>query len=450
MTLRRELPRRTFLKGVGTAIALPWLDAMAPATARAVSGNGSPPCRMAFVYVPNGVHIKHWTPQSEDTDFELPQILEPLTPYREKLLVLTGLTHDKARANGDGPGDHARSAAAYLTGVQPKKTHGADIRAGISVDQVAASGIGRETPLPSLELGCDRGLQSGNCDSGYSCAYSANISWRTRSTPMAKENNPRLVFERLFGSDNPSEAAQSRAKRKLYNKSILDFVLEDTRRLKAELGSTDRKKIDEYLHAVREIEERLRAAEGARVFEPPLARPDGKPDDYGEHIRLMFDLMTVAYQGDLTRISTFMIANEGSNRPYRFIDVPEGHHDLSHHGGDEEKLAKIAKINRFHVEQFAYFIDKLETTPEGEGSLLDNLMIVYGSGISDGNRHNHNDLPVLLVGGGRGAIKPGRHVRYADGTPMVNLYLSMLDLLGVATDSLGDSTGKLDYLSDIA
>ena len=449
MILRRKLPRRTFLKGAGTAIALPWLDAMVPAMARAGSGD-SPPCRMAFVYVPNGVHIQHWTPASEGTDFELPQSLEPLAPYRKNLQVLTGLTHDKARANGDGPGDHARAAAAFLTGVQPKKTHGADIHAGVSADQVAAAVIGSKTPLPSIELGCDRGMQSGNCDSGYSCAYSANISWRTPSTPMAKENNPRLVFERLFGSEDPAEAAESRAKRKLYNKSILDFVLEDTRQLKARLGETDRKKIDEYLHAVRQIEKRLASAEVAEVFEPSLDRPDGKPDDYREHIRLMFDLMTVAYQGDITRISTFMIANEGSNRSYRFIDVPEGHHDLSHHGGDEEKLAKIAKINRFHMEQFAYFIDRLETTPEGEGSLLDNLMIVYGSGISDGNRHNHNDLPVLLVGGGRGRLKPGRHTRYADGTPMVNLYLSMLDLLGVPTDLLGDSTGKLNYLSDIA
>ena len=450
MITGRHLPRRTFLKGLGTTIALPLLDAMRPALAAAGDPSKQPVRRMAFVYVPNGIHMSDWTPEAEGADFAFPKILEPLGPLREKTLVLTGLTHDKARPNGDGPGDHARSAASFLTGVQARKTHGADIRAGVSADQVAAEAIGSQTTFPSLELGCDPGLQSGNCDSGYSCAYSANISWRTPSTPMAKETNPRLLFERLFSTGDSTGSPEARERRKRYKQSILDFVREDTRRLKKQLGVRDQRKIDEYLFAVRTIEKRIEFAERvAHTQGPAIVQPAGIPDDYGEHIRLVFDLMTVAFQGDLTRVATFMIANEGSNRSYRFIDVPDGHHDLSHHAGDEEKQAKISTINAFHLRQFSYFLNRLESIEDGDGTLLDHAMIVYGSGLSDGNRHNHNDLPVLLAGRGAGTLRSGRHLRYADNTPMANLYLSLLDRMGLPTETLGDSTGKLEHLSGI-
>lgn len=448
MSARYRLPRRTFLRGMGTLVALPALEAMTP-LALAGRPREQAPVRMAFVYSPNGMHMPDWTPTDLGADYRLPPILESLAPYRRDILVLSGLTHDKARANGDGPGDHARAAAAFLTGVQPRKTHGADIQVGISVDQIAAAHVRDATLLPSLELGCDKGLQAGNCDSGYSCAYSANISWRTPSSPMAKEHNPRQVFERLFGGGNPEEAAAIRGKRLRERRSVLDFVAEDTRRLKGELGATDRRKLDEYLYGVREIEKRIEAAERVSTDQPPqMVRPDGIPKSYAEHLRLMYDIMVVAFQGDLTRVATFMVANEGSNRSYRFIDVPEGHHDLSHHGGDEAKQAKIAAINHFHMEQFAHFLKRLATSEDGDGTLLDHSMIVFGSGIGDGNRHNHDDLPVLVIGHG-GGIQSGRHVRYAKETPMTNLYLSMLDRFGVPMDNFGDSTGKLEYLAEV-
>jgi hypothetical protein len=426
------------------------LDAMRPALAAASDPKVQAARRMAFVYVPNGIHMADWTPEADGADFTFPKILSPLSAFREKTLVLTGMTHDKARPNGDGPGDHARSAASFLTGVQAKKTHGADIRAGVSADQIAAERIGGQTAFPSLELGCDPGLQSGNCDSGYSCAYSANISWRTPSTPMAKETNPRLLFERLFSTGDPAESPQARGRRQHYKQSILDFVQEDTRRLKGRLGARDQRKLDEYLFGVRTIEKRIAFAERiAHTEQPEVAQPAGVPDDYGDHIRLMYDLLAVALEGDLTRIGTYMIANEGSNRSYRLIDVADGHHDLSHHRGDAEKQAKISKINSFHLEQFVYFLSRLDAIEDGDATLLDNTMIVYGSGLSDGNRHNHDDLPVLLVGRGAGTLRSGRHLRYPKNTPMANLYLSMLDRMGVPTETLGDSTGKLEHLSGI-
>ncbi|GIW78385.1 MAG: hypothetical protein KatS3mg105_0192 [Gemmatales bacterium] len=444
-----QISRRTVLKGLGTAIALPWLEAMAPLYSIAAGSekqSGKPPRRMAFFYVPNGVHMKEWTPRAEGSRFDLPSILQPLAPVRDELLVLTGLTCDKARPNGDGPGDHARAMAAFLTGCQAKKTHGADIRAGVSVDQVCAMALAGQTRFASLELGCDRGLNAGNCDSGYSCAYSNNLSWRTPSTPMSKEVNPRALFDRLFGNGEKRETAASRAKRDLYRKSILDFVADDARRLKARLGSNDQQKLEEYLTGVREIEQRI-----ARTGEPEkgpdgIVRPSGIPQDYAEHIRILEDLLILAFQGDLTRIATFVYANEGSNRSYRMIGVPEGHHDLSHHGGKPEKLEKIRKINHFHMQQFAYFLKKLKSIREGDGTLLDNCMILYGSGNSDGNRHNHDDLPILLVGKGGGTLHTGRHVCYPRNTPLTNLYLAMLERMGVPRDSFGDSTGKLEGL----
>jgi len=449
MARPERISRRTVLRGLGTAVALPWLEAMAPAAGTGAAGAAaSAPKRMAFLYVPNGAHMQDWTPSKEGADFELPFILEPLKPFKDDLLVLSGLAQDTAAAHGDGGGDHARSLACFLTGVHPLKTD-SNIRAGVSVDQVAAQKVGRSTRFPSLELGCDRGAQSGACDTGYSCAYSSNISWRSPPTPMAKEVNPRLVFDRLFASQARGENAAQRARRDLYRRSILDFVAEDARELMGRLGSNDRRKVDEYLTAVRELERRVANADkGNSPADAPagLKKPSGIPDDFREHIRLMGDLMVLAFQGDLTRISTFMFANEGSNKSYSFIGVPEGHHDLSHHGNDPKKHEKIKTINRFHVEQFAYMLGKMKSVREGDGTLLDNTMIVYGSGIGDGNRHNHNDLPILLAGKGGGTIKTGRHLKYPTDTPLNDLYLSLLDRMDASVDSLGDSKGRLPKL----
>ena len=449
MSISRVIDRRTALRGLGASLALPWLEAMTPGFARvgaAALAAKATPKRMAFFYVPNGVHMPAWRPTAEGALGELPEILKPLTARKNQLLVMSGLSQVKAFANGDGPGDHARSLASFLTGTQAFKTDGANIRVGVSVDQVAAGVVGQATRFPSLELGIDRGPQSGNCDSGYSCVYSANISWRSATTPMAKEINPRLVFERLFAADGGA----NRAKRDRYRLSILDFVNEDARRLKGRLGANDGRKLDEYLTSVRDLEVRLARVEAAGTPDdapaPDYPRPTGVPKDYAEHIRLMFDLMVLAFQGDVTRVATFMYANEGSTKSYAFMGVPEGHHDLSHHGGDAQKHAKIQKINTFHIEQFGYFLDKLAAIPEGDGTLLDHSMITYGSGISDGNRHNHDDLPILLAGGGNGSLKGGRHVVFPERTPLNNLYLSMLDRLDVKIPGLGDSNGRLSGL----
>lgn len=447
MKTMTSLPRRTFLRGLGTSLALPFLESMLPLRAASGGAGSVAPRRLAFVFIPNGANMADWTPQGEGTQFALPYILEPLQPWQDDLLVLSGLTHDKARPNGDGAGDHARSSATYLTAAQARKTDGADIEVGVSVDQVAAQRVGNRTRFSSLELGCDRSKLSGNCDSGYSCAYSFNISWKTPSTPMPPEVDPRQVFERLFSNGNSQENAESLARRQLFQKSILDLVLDDARRLQAGLGYTDRRKLDEYLTAVRELEQRIEGAERFARALPEVEKPTGIPDTYGEHLRIMFDLLALAFQTDTTRISSFILAHDGSNRPYPWLGVPEGHHDLSHHGNDEAKKEKIAKINRFHVEQFAHFLGKLKSIPEGEGTLLDNCMIVYGGAISDGNRHNHDDLPVLLAGGGRGTIQTGRHVRYPRNTPMANLFLSLLDRMDAPVERFGDSTGRLNGLA---
>src|SRR5579883_1742248 len=451
MTRAGMLSRRTVLRGLGTAIALPWLEAMAPRAAQAAGPGRSAvapaPLRMAFLYVPNGVHMRDWTPAEAGERFAMPPTLKALEPFRDQVLVLSGLAQHNAAPFGDGGGDHARSLACFLTGVHPLKTDGANLRAGTSIDQVAARELGRHTRLPSLELGIDPSAQSGSCDAGYSCAYSSNISWMSASMPMAKEIDPRLVFDRLFGSRSRGDSPAERFKQQRYERSVLDFVLEDARQLRDRLGRNDRRKIDEYLSSIREIELRITAAETpakART-DPGMARPSGIPKDLREHIRLMLDLLTLAFQADLTRIATFMFANEASNRSYPFLNVPDGHHDLSHHGGDQAKHEKIKAINRFHVEQFAYLLGKLRSMKEGDGTLLDQVMIVYGSGISDGDRHNHDDLPILLAGKGGGTIQPGRHLKY-DQQPLNNLYLSMLDRMGVTIDRHGDSTGRLPRL----
>ena len=449
-----RLSRRTVLRGLGTGIALPWLEAMAPAASAALelelgspSGPGAPrPRRMAFLYVPNGVHMAAWRPKEEGAGFTLPPTLEPLKPFQQELLVLTGLAQHNSEALGDGAGDHARALTCFLTGVHPLKTDGANIHAGISADQVAAQKVGGQTRLPSLELGIERGGQSGNCDSGYSCAYSSNISWRSPTTPMAKEINPRSVFDRLFAGRGKTGSSAERQKQELYEKSILDFALEDAQQLRGRIGLNDRRKLDEYLTSLREIEKRIARTDDAKSDLPPgFARPAGIPQDYAQHVRLMFDIMALAFQTDTTRVCTFMYANEGSTRPYPSIGVPEGHHDLSHHGGDPKKHAQLKKINRFHIEQLAYLLGKLSAIREGEHSVLDNTMIVYGSGISDGDRHNHDDLPVLVAGKGGGTIKPGRHIKYSP-QPLNNLYLSLLDRAGETIDRLGDSTGRLPKL----
>lgn len=440
-----RISRRTMLKGLGTAIALPWMEAMAPVSSSLAVQAVTPPKRMVFIYTPNGMNMADWTPKQEGTDFELPEILNAFKDFKDQMLVLSNLTLDKARDNGDGAGDHARALSAFLTCSQPRKTHGADIKVGISVDQVAAQHVGQHTKFASLEIGCDAGAQAGNCDSGYSCAYSNNIAWRTESSPVAKEINPRSVFERLFGDAAQSTKAVSQAKERSFRTSILDLVLDDASRLQKKLGFSDRRKLDEYLNSVREIEERLHRAQFTTTVQgiDGVPIPKGIPKSYSEHIELMSDMLALALQTDSTRVATFVHANEGSNRSYPFIDVPEGHHDLSHHGNDEAKKQKIKKINLFHAQRVASLLGKLQKVQEGGGTLLDNTMLVMGSGIGDGNAHNHDDLPIVLFGKGGGTITTGRHVRYEKDTPIANLYLAMLDRLGVMTDKLGDSTGKL-------
>jgi hypothetical protein len=404
------------------------------------------PTRLAFVYVPNGVHMPDWAPSALGPLAELPPTLKPLEPFRRDLLVLSGLTLDGARPHGDGGGDHARAMASFLTGRHPRKTNGADLRAGISVDQLAAQKVGRATRFASLEIGCEGGVSAGSCDHGYSCVYQTNLSWRSEATPAAKETNPRMVFERLFGGPTGEDRAE-RLRRPGHDRSILDFAAEDAGRLRTKLGVGDRRKLDEYLTGVREIEQRIRRAQPVvKVGREEFPRPAGIPADYREHLRLMSDLLVLAFRADLTRIATFVFANDGSNRSYRFLGVPEGHHDVSHHGRDPAKQRKIQKINQFHVEQLAYLLGKLRASKEGGVPQLDSCLVVYGSGISDGNRHDHENLPILLAGKGGGRLKSGRHLRFPKETPLTSLYLSMLDRVGVKVPSFGDSTGRLSGL----
>ena len=442
---RKQLPRRTFLKGLGTAIALPMLDAMTPALAAAPNL----PVRLAFLYVPNGVvNIDWWRPKGEGRDFEFSRLMKPLEQFREDILVLSGLDDHNGNALGDGPGDHGRAGASYLSGVHCKKTAGADIQAGISADQVAAQIIGSQTRFASLELGCEDSRTVGNCDSGYSCAYTNSISWRTPTTPNPPEINPRMAFERLFGTADLSLSAEVRARRAAYRKSILDMVSEDTKKLTGTLGANDKRKLDEYLYAVREIEQRIEKAETEnRDITPQFEKPVGIPATFNEYIRLMCDIQMTAFQTDLTRISTLMFAREGSMRVYPEIGINDPHHPLTHHRNIADWIEKTAQINTYHVKLFAEYLQRLKAVKEGDGNLLDNSMIVYGAGISDGNKHNHEDLPTILAGRGGGAFKPGRHIFYKPGKPMTNLYLTLLDRLGAHPEKIGDSTGRLDQLA---
>lgn len=445
-----QIHRRTFLRGLGTAVALPFLSS-APgvrAAAAAAAAAGKPPLRMAFVYIPNGANMADWTPKQVGPSFELPRILQPLSEVRNDVSVLSGLAHDKAFANGDGAGDHARASATFLTASQARKTQGADIRVGTSVDQFTAQKVGNNTLFPSLELGTDRGQLSGQCDSGYSCAYSFNIAWRSATSPMPPEVDPKLAFERLFVQGDADETAEMRAKKKQRRASILDFVLDDARQLHSKLGRNDQRKLDEYMSAVRDVERRIEMADKVGIELPDHTRPQGVPSKYGEHVKLMFDIMTLAFRTDSTRIGTFIMAHDGSNRAYADMGVSEGHHDLSHHENNAEKKEKIAKINTFHMQLFAAWLKQMKETKESDGSsLLDNSMIVYGSAIEDGNSHAHNNLPILLAGRGGGTITSGRHIQFEKNTPMANLFLSMMDRMGVQAERFGDSTGRLAQLA---
>jgi hypothetical protein len=450
MLTKKALARRTFLRGAGVAMALPFLDAMAPAATVSRLSAASPAVRLGFVYVPNGIIAKGWLPTATGTGYEFLSTMKPLEPYRDKMLVLSNLMQNGGRALGDGAGDHARAGASWLTGVHPKRTGGADIRAGISADQVAARVLAEKTQFGSLEIGLEEPNLAGDCDSGYSCAYTNTVSWRTPTTPNPMVVNPRAVFERLFGDGESTDPA-ARLKALKEERSLLDFVRGDVARLQPSLGSRDKSKLDEYLDGIRDIERRIQRAEqqSASVQVPLLERPTGIPDEFEEHAKLMSDLMVIAYQTDMTRVVTFMMAREGSNRSYRSIGVPDGHHSVTHHQNDPEKIAKTMKIDELHVKTFAYLVGKMAATKDGDGTLLDHTMLLFGSSIGDGNAHTHHDLPLVLVGGSTANIKGGRHIRYKPETPMNNLLLTLLDKAGVPADTLGDATGELDQLSGV-
>jgi hypothetical protein len=448
---KKALHRRSFLRGMGATLALPFLDAMVPAmAATGIAKAGQAPTRLGFVYVPNGIIQKAWLPTKTGVGFDMPSTMSPLEPFRENILVLSNLMQNSGRALGDGAGDHARAGASWLTGVHPKKTEGSGIHSGISADQIAAKELSKYTQLASLEIGLEEPTLAGGCDSGYSCAYTNTISWRTAITPNPMEVNPRMVFERLFGDGESTDSA-ARLKRIQEDRSILDFIRTDVARLEPGLGSRDKSKLDEYLDSIRDIERRIQKAEqqSASMKLPVMERPSGIPDEFEAHSKLMSDLMVIAFQTDMTRVVSFMMAREGSNRSYRSIGISDGHHSVTHHQNDAEKIAKTMKIDQLHVQMLAYLLDRLKSTPDGDGSLLDHSMILFGSSISDGNAHTHHDLPLVLAGRGNGKLTTGRHVRYAPETPMNNLLLSMLDKANVPTESLGDSTGKLEHLTEL-
>lgn len=446
MLAGKPLNRRTLLRGFGAALGLPALEAMAPAAAKA-------PLRMAFLYVPNGIMMEHWITDQKPGVTPLPgklgRVTEALEPFRDDLLFVGGLTQNGGRALGDGPGDHGRAGANYLTCAHPRKTNGRDLFVGVSADQVAAQRLQGKTRLASLELGCEEGVQGGSCDNGYSCAYSNSISWRTPSSPNPAEIRPRAVFERLFGAAGDDPDPARRARRAAYEKSILDVVIGDAKRLSANLGGADRQKLDEYLYSIRDVERRIQAAEKQPALpRPGIPAPDASvPPDFGEHARLMIDLLTLAFQTDATRVATLLLALEQSPRAYPEIGIPEAHHGLTHHQGDKDKIAKVIEINRFHIKQFAYLVGKWKATPDGDGTLLDHVMVTYGSGLSDGNAHDHANLPMVLAGHGCGTVKTGRFLRHKNETPMANLFTSMLDRMGVPAEKLGDSNGYLEGLS---
>lgn len=445
MITGKALSRRTLLRGLGTAIALPVFDAMTPALK---ASQAAKPVRMGFVYVPNGMDVRNWNLDYEGKLTTLSRIMKPLEPFKEDITVLSNLTHNNGRPLLDGAGDHGRCCGSYLTGVQPKKS-AVDIHCGISCDQIVANALGSKTRFPSLELGMEDSRQAGDCDSGYSCAYTNNLAWRSETQPLPPVLDPRALFERLFGSD-AGLSPEAKARRNKYRRSILDFVSDDTRKLQRDLGPTDKRKLDEYLSSIRDIERQLAKAESDNAqINPGMDKPYGVPADFAEHFKLMTDMLTVALQADLSRVFTFLVTREGTSRPYREIGIPDGHHPLTHHRNDPVLMEKVSQINTYHVQQFAGWVEKLKSIKEGDSSLLDNCMIIYGAGLTDGNRHNHEDLPTVLVGrGGDNYIKPGRRIVYRKETPMSNLFLTMMDRMGVpAVEHFGDSTGRLQGLN---
>ena len=449
MIFKKAIPRRMFLRGVGTTLALPLLDGMIPAfAAPRQTAAARSPVRFSLVYLPNGRMMDHWTPTTVGAGFELSPTLAPLASFQDQMLVLSGLEHATGRALlGEDTGDHGRAGATYLTGVHPKKTEGADFRAGVSMDQIAARELGKHTQLGSLELCMDASDLLGQCEAGYTCAYMNTISWRTPTTPVAMENRPRLVFERLFG-DNDSTDPAVRLRQIRRDRSILDSVTETTSTLLTGLGPGDRAKLTNYLDALREVERRIQKAEEQSSRDlPTLTRPAGVPPTFAEHSKLMFDLQVLAFQTDMTRVITFMLGREFGSRTYEEIGIPDGHHTVTHHRSQQEKIDKVITIDLYQSQMFAYYLDKLRSTPDGDGTLLDHMAVLYGGSLSDGNLHLHNNLPTVLVGGAGGRIKGGRHVRYPDTTPMPNLHLTLLDMLGVPCDELGNSTGQLELLS---
>jgi len=442
MITRKSLSRRTLLRGAGTAVALPFLDAMVPAFASAPKKT---PVRMAFLYVPNGIMMDGWNPDQEGKLDKLPRILKPLDPLKEDILHIGNLTHNTGRALLDGAGDHGRCCGSYLTGVQVKKTL-VDIKSSVSCDQLVANEVGKQTRFPSLEIGLEDARQAGDCDSGYSCAYTNNLAWRSETQPLPPILDPRALFERMFG-DGTVLSAEARVALAAERRSMLDYVMGDTNKLKNDLGPTDKRKLDEYLSSIREIERQMeKAAKDNTRVDPQMDKPYGIPADFAEHFRLMTDIVTVAFQADLTRVLTFLITREGTSRAYRELGIPDGHHPLTHHQGKPELMEKVRQINEYHTAQLATWLTKLKSIKEGDSNLLDNSMIVYGAGLSDGNRHTHEDLPTLIAGRAGGYFKTGRRIVCRRETPMCNLFLTMMERMGVQMEYFGDSSGRLNGL----
>jgi hypothetical protein len=442
---KKAISRRTVLHGLGAAVALPLLDAMLPA----MSASSKPVPRLGVVYHPNGVIYDQWLPTGVGTDYKLSPTLAGLQPFRDKLIVITGLASDEAEAIGDGGGDHSRASGTYLTGVHVRKSDSV-VRNGISMDQIAAKAFERYTQLSSLQLTVDDNSMVGSCDTGYSCAYSSTLSWLTPTLPLMAENNPRVIFERLFGSIDSTDP-KVRESRLQQDHSILDSVTDRVRQLQQKLGPADNRKVNDYLTSLRDVERQIQKAEEQSSKEmPDVVRPAGVPDSFEDHVRLLYDLQLLAYQSDLTRVITFMYGREQTGRSYPQIGIPEPHHPLTHHQNDPVKMAKCATIQRYHIGLFAEYLEKLRKTPDGDGSLLDNLILVYGAGISNSDRHTHGPLPTLLLGGGAGALKGGRHIVYPEHTPLTNLQLTLLDKLGVPAEKLGDSTGEFKGLSELS
>ena len=448
----KALPRRTFLRGVGAAMALPVLDSMFPSRISAARLARSAPIRLGYVYTPNGIigcsskspRQFLWTPKTEGADFEFGPTLKSLEPFRDNIVVFSGLAQVTGRALGDGPGDHARATATFLTGVHPRKTGGADFRLGISADQIAAREFGKHTQLSSLELGLEPQPLAGNCDSGYTCAY-MSMSWRGETSPLPSEINPRAVFERLFGDDESTDPAARQARLET-QKSVLDYVAGSLARLSGKLGNSDKRKLNEYLDSVRDIERRIQVTEESNVLTqlPHMERPSSVPDDYFQYSKLMMDLQVIAWQTDMTRVASFMMGRDGSNRPYREIGISDGHHSISHHQKDAERVDKLIKIDELHVSLFGYLLEKLRNTPDGDGTLLDHSLIAFGSSLSESDLHTHDELPILLAGNGGGRVKGNRHLVYPKETPLNNLFLNMFDVSGMPhVDRFGDSTGRL-------